>query len=70
MTLQDKCKRHSWDEKLIEQFGNARCENCGMQYKNYKENLATLTAWTKAEIEQEPEHHKKLIKGIEECTPR
>ena len=62
--------KHVWDEKLIKQFGNVRCENCGMQYENYKSNLATLAAWTKEEIEQEPEHHKELNKGIKECILR
>ena len=61
---------HDWDEELIKQFGNARCRKCGMQWEYCKRNIATLTAWTKKEIDSEPEHYNELIKIYKECKPR
>lgn len=65
--MKPEIQKHSWDEKIIKQFGNDRCEKCGMQYEYYQSNLATLKAWTNKEIEQEPQYYKKLVKSFEEC---
>lgn len=61
---------HDWDEELIKQFGNARCRKCGIQYEYYQRNIASLTAWTKKEIDAEPEHYNNIMKSYKECVPR
>jgi hypothetical protein len=40
---------HTWDDKVIQQFGDARCKVCGQKKSYYNEGLANLLQWSDKE---------------------
>ena len=61
---------HKWDKTILDQYGNDRCSECGMQYRYYVEGIATLKTWSKKDIEGDKEHFEKVVKRFQVCEPK
>jgi hypothetical protein len=62
--------RHSWDDKLVKAYGNARCSRCAMQKEYFDRGLRDiLSIWTEADKRNDPEGYNKALESYA-CKPR
>jgi len=50
---------HKWNRDFIMQYGDARCEVCGMKYSYFRDRMKALNEWT-----EEEKHTKRFNESM------